>query len=488
MSKERVVAGENMNILFIGSEAMPFIKTGGLGDVLGALPKALSKAGVKTAIILPLYESLKEKYFSEMEKVAEFKTSLSWRKQYVGLFKITYEGVDYYFIDNQQYFKRHGYYGYFDDGERFAFFCKAALDAIEYIDFVPDILHLSDWQTALVPVYLKTNYSGRPEYDRLRTVFTIHNIEYQGKFGSWILGDVFGIDDRYRGILDYHGGINLLKGAVVTCDKLTTVSPEYAWEIQYSFYGRGLENIIKENSYKLSGILNGIDDSLYNPKKDDEVFVKYDLKSIDDKKKNKAELQKCMGLAVDENVTVVAMVTRLTHHKGIDLVMNCFDELMRENIQFVMLASGEKHYETFFTDKETYYGDRAACLKGFSDGVARKIYAGADIFLMPSISEPCGLAQMIASKYGTITVVRETGGLKNSIVAYDPETGKGNGVTFKQVNAHDMLGAVKRAILLLSDDEHRLKLITNAFKSDFSWKKGAKEYIKLYKELGGLMR
>ena len=473
-----------MNVLFIGTEAAPFAKSGGLGDVLGALPKALTKEGVNAAVILPLYKSIQENYIDEMEKVAEFETELAWRKKYAGIYKAAIEGVDYYFIDNQEYLMRDGYYGYFDDGERFSFFCKAALDSLEHIGFNPDIIHANEWQTALVPVYLKTNYAGRPEYDRIRAVFTIHNIEYQGQFDLGIINDVFGIDEQFMWMLEYDGRINLLKAAIVACDRLTTVSPRYAEEIQYSFYGRGLENIIQENSYKLTGILNGIDDKIYNPKRDKDIFVKYDLKSIESKYENKNELQKCLGLWEDNDVRVVSMITRLTHHKGIDLVMSCFDELMLENIQFVLLAEGEWHYEDFFTEKEKEYDKRMVCLKGFSENLARKIYAGSDIFLMPSISEPCGLSQMIASRYGTIAVVRETGGLKDSIEAYNPETGKGNGVTFKQINAHDMLGAVKRAIELTYDEGHRINIITNALKSDFSWKKGAKEYVRLYKELG----
>ena len=473
-----------MNVLFVGSEAMPFAKSGGLGDVLGALPKALKKEGVKPAVILPLYKSIIEKFSGELEKVAEFETKLSWRKKYVGVFKANFDEVDYYFIDNQEYFLRDGYYGYFDDGERFSFFSKAVLDALKHIDFKPDILHVNEWQSALVPVYLKTDYAGIPEYGRLKTVFTIHNIEYQGQYDTGIISDVFGIEAKYMGILEYNGCINLLKAAIVTCDKLTTVSPEYAEEIQYAFYGRGLEKIIEENSFKLSGILNGIDEKSYNPKRDKDIFVRYDLKTIDNKAKNKTELQKCLGLEERNDVTIVSMVTRLAHHKGIDLVLSCFDELMLEDVQFVLLAAGEWHYENFFTEKEREYDKRMVCLKGFSETLARKIYAGSDIFLMPSISEPCGLSQMIASKYGTVAVVRETGGLKDSIKPYDADTGKGNGVTFKQINAHDMLGAVKRAIKLLNDEQHRQEIITNALKSDFSWKRGAKEYYKLYRETG----
>jgi len=472
-----------MNVLFIGAEAAPYAKSGGLGDVLAALPKALLKEGVSTAVMLPLYKSIKEKYADEMEKVAEFESVHAWRQKYVGVYKADRDGVAYYFIDNEEYFLRDGYYGYYDDGERFSYFCKAALDALRVIDFKPDILHVSEWQSALVPVYLKIFYENFAEYRRIRTVFTIHNIEYQGKFSQEILMDVFGIDERFRGLLEYDGYLNLLKAAIVSCDRLTTVSPAYAEEIKYPFYARGLEKIIKENAYKLSGILNGIDQDLYNPKKDKEIYAKYDLKTFDKKKKNKNGLQNNLGLEERDDVTIVAMITRLVYHKGIDLVMGIFDELMREDVQFVLLSTGDRHYEDFFLRKEQQYNGRVVSIRDFSEESARCIYAGADVFLMPSVSEPCGLAQMIASKYGTVAVVRETGGLQNSIKAYNPETGEGNGVTFQQINAHDMLGAVKRAIRLLRDEEHAPKLITNAFKSDFSWKKGAKEYKKLYKEL-----
>jgi len=472
-----------MNVLFIGTEAVPFAKSGGLGDVLGALPKALRKEGVNTAVMIPLYKSIKEKYFDEMEKVAEFESLLAWRHKYVGVYKMIYDEVDFYFIDNEEYFKRAGYYGYYDDGERFAYFCKAVIGAISVIDFEPDILHVSEWQAALVPVYLKTCYSDVLEYKKLKTVFTIHNIEYQGKFSPDILSDVFGIDERFRNIMEYDGCINLLKAAIVSCDILTTVSPSYAEEIQYEFYAKGLQHIIKENSYKLHGILNGIDQTLYNPKKDKEIFARYDLKTFEKKKKNKNGMQNTLGLEERDDVTVIAMITRLVYHKGIELVMSMFDEIMEENVQFVLLASGDKQYEEFFLGKEEKYKGRVVCLRGFSEESAKSIYAGADVFLMPSVSEPCGLAQMIASKYGTVAIVRETGGLKDSISDYNPETGEGNGITFKQINAHEMLWAVKRAIETVKDEEHGFKLITNAFKSDFSWKKGAKVYKKIYKGL-----
>jgi starch synthase len=263
-----------MNVLFIGAEAAPYAKSGGLGDVMAALPKALQKEGVNTAIMIPLYKSIKEKYFDEMEKVAEFEVLLAWRRKYAGVYKANHDGVDYYFIDNEEYFMRDEYYGHFDDGERFSYFCKAALDSLGVIDFKPDILHAGEWQAALVPVYLRACYESASEYHHLRTVFTIHNIEYQGQFASEILTDVLGIDERYRSLLEYNNCINLLKAAIVSCDRLTTVSPAYAEEIQYEFYARGLEDIIKENSYKLRGILNGIDQNLYNPKKDNEIFAK----------------------------------------------------------------------------------------------------------------------------------------------------------------------------------------------------------------------
>jgi len=473
-----------MNVLMIGSEALPFAKSGGLGDVLGALPKELKKQGAEVAVILPLYETVHEKYKKKMVRIAEFETQLAWRKKYVGLLKLVHEGVDFYFIDNQEYFNREKYYGYFDDGERFSYFCKACMDVIPLLAMKPDILHCSEWQTALIPVYLRTIYRNAQGYENIKTVFTIHNIEYQGQYDLRLLTDMFGIDKRDQSVLDYQGCINLTKGAIATCDLLTTVSPSYAQEIQYLFYGKGLDSIIKENAYKLRGILNGIDQNLFNPKKDPNLTAKYDAKTVEGGKAlNKAAIQRELGLNEDENIVIVSMVTRLVEHKGIDLVIEAFDAMMQENIQFILLGAGDQQYEYFFREKERAYPKRVCFYRGYSEGLANKIYAGSDLFLMPSISEPCGLSQMIAAKYGTIPIVRETGGLKDSIEAFNPETGKGNGVTFKQVNWCDMLGAIQRAIGIYNDPVNHKKIINNALKSDFSWKKGAKEYLTLYNEL-----
>lgn len=472
-----------MNILFISTEGLPFAKTGGLGDVIGSLPGELVKLGADARIMLPLYKGIPSKYRAEMKSIKNFELALSWRTQYCGIFQLDYEGVTFYFLDNEQYFGRDAYYGYYDDGERFAYFSKAALESLQFLDFTPDILHCSEWQTALVPVYLKTLFKGNPDYTRLRTVFTIHNIEYQGKFDKRILGDLLGISEAESGILEYDGNVNYMKGAIVTCDRLTTVSPGYAEEITHPFYGRGLENIIKENRYKLSGILNGIDTELYNPLRDRFLAAKFSKNNPGKKQVNKTVLQESLGLSNDPETPVIAMIGRLAEHKGIDLVISVFDEIMTERVQFVLLGTGDQKYESFFCRKAEEYQGRMSVTTAFSAELASRIYAGADLFLMPSISEPCGLAQMISLRYGTIPIVRETGGLKDSIIPYDPSAGTGNGVTFASINAQDMMGAIKRAIKLYWDKEQWGLLVENGMKSDFSWKASSKKYLRLYKEM-----
>jgi len=472
-----------MNILFISTEAEPFAKSGGLGDVIGSLPKELKKQGIDARVMLPLYKSISHKYQAKMKFVTNFNVMLSWRTQYCGIFEMECDGVTFYFLDNEQYFDRDAYYGYYDDGERFAYYSKAALEAIEKLDFKPEILHCSEWQTAMVPVYLKTIFKNDPVYQDYKTVYTIHNIEYQGRYDQGILHDVLGLPEAERSILEYDGDINYMKGAIVTCDKLTTVSKSYAEEITYSFYGKGLENIIKENQYKLTGILNGIDTKFYNPAKDPCIPVRFSKNTPEKKTGNKLALQKILGLPQDEEIPILAMVGRLAEHKGIDLVISVFDEIMEDKLQFVLLGTGEDKYETFFKEKEEEYNGRMSVSTQFSAELANQIYAGADLFLMPSISEPCGLAQMISLRYGTIPIVRSTGGLKDSIIPFDPETGKGNGVTFQSVNAQDMVGAIKRAIQLYWDKEQWKIIVQNGLNMDFSWKASSKEYIKLYKEM-----
>lgn len=474
---------ESLNILFISTEAEPFAKSGGLGDVIGSLPRELIKLGADARVMLPLFKSIRHKYQAKMKFVRDFTVMLSWRTQYCGIFLMEYEGVTFYFIDNEQYFNRDAYYGYYDDGERFAYYSKAALEALKWIDFKPEILHCSEWQTAMVPVYLKTLFRGDPDFIGLRTVFTIHNIEYQGKFDRNILQDLLGIAETERGILEYDSAVNYMKGAVVTCDRLTTVSSTYAQEIMEPFYGRGLENIIRENRYKLSGILNGIDTNLYNPYRDPYIPVKFSKNSREKKTENKTALQEALNIEKNTEIPVIAMIGRLAEHKGIDLVTSVFDEMMKEKIQFVLLGTGESKYESFFREKADEYKGRMSASMEFSAELASRIYAGADLFLMPSISEPCGLAQMISLRYGTIPIVRETGGLKDSILPYNTETRTGNGITFGSVNAQDMICAVKRAIALYWDKDHWENLVANGINSDFSWKTSSKEYMKLYKEL-----
>jgi len=469
-----------LNILFVSTEAVPFAKTGGLGDVVGSLPSELIKKGADVRVMLPLYKSIKDEYAPSMIFHRAYTVDLGWRSCYCGLFSMEYNEVTFYFIDNEQYFYRDGYYGHFDDGERFAYFSKATLESLKYIDFDPDILHCNEWQSALVPVFLKTHYRDNEYYQKLRTVFTIHNIEYQGIYGKEIISDVLGINKKDAGILMMNGDVNYMKGAIVTCDRLTTVSPSYAKEITYPFYSHGLHTIIEENMYKLSGILNGIDYKAYNPYRDKALAVKYSKNSRDKKKINKARLQEELGLDTASDAPLIGMVGRLAEHKGLPLVTAVFDRIMENQVQFVLLGTGQKEFEDFFRNKAAEYKGRVAAITAFSAELASRIYAGADLFLMPSISEPCGLAQMISLRYGTIPVVRATGGLKDSIEPYNPATGKGNGVRFDSINAHDMLDAVKRGLDLYRQPEHWQKLMTNAFNTDCSWKRSAVEYMSLY--------
>ncbi len=472
-----------MKVLFITTEAVPFAKTGGLGDVIGSLPQELIKQGADARVMMPLYKNIKERYGPSLTFHRAFSVALSWRNCHCGLFSMERDGVTFYFLDNEQYFNRDGYYGHYDDGERFAYFSKAALETLRYLDFKPDILHCSEWQSALVPVFLKTLYQQDPQYQNLRTVFTIHNIEYQGVYGKEILCDVLGLDQKQATLLLMDGAVNYMKGAVVACDRLTTVSPSYAEEITYPFFAHGLDGIIGENQYKLSGIINGIDYKLYNPYRDKALAVKYSKNTPEKKKLNKEALKAEMGLDTDIDVPLIGMIGRLVEHKGLSLVTAVFREIMENPVQFVLLGTGDARFENFFRQQSEEYKGRVAAVTAFSGELASRIYAGADLFLMPSISEPCGLAQMIALRYGTIPVVRATGGLKDSILPYNPETGKGNGIRFDSVNAHDMLDAVQRGIQLYQEPERWHKLMQNAFKTDCSWKRSAVEYLKLYETI-----
>ena len=471
-----------MKILYAASEANPFAKSGGLADVAGALPKALVKDGVDARVIMPLYGDLK--YRDKLEYVTNYSVPVGWRSQYCGLFKADVDGVTYYFLDNEYYFKRRGLYGFYDDGERFAFFSRAVLEIIPHIDFKPDIIHTNDWQTALVPVYYSTMYANREGYEGIKNIFTIHNIQYQGVYGKEILSDVFGLGEQHEQLLDFGGTLNLMKGAIECADVVTTVSPTYAEEILDPWFSHGLDPILRERQYKLHGILNGIDTDIYNPETDKAIAKNFSAKDPAGKKEDKADLQREFSLPVRDDVPIIGMVSRLVSHKGLDLVKAVLDELLSTtDVQLVVLGTGDWEYENFFREIEARYPGKVGLRIAFIPDLARKIYAGCDMFLMPSKSEPCGLSQMLALRYGTLPIVRETGGLKDSIT--DSGDGEGNGFTFKSYNAHDMLDAIRRSLGAYSDKKYWASLVERALECDNSWGRSAREYMRLYRETIG---
>ncbi len=471
------------SILYVASESNPFAGTGGLADVMGSLPKALYAGGeFDCRVVMPLYKDFSTKYRDKLKFLGNFNVPLAWRNQYCGVYTYTLEGVIYYFLDNEYYFKRDGLYGYYDDGERFAFFSKAALVMMEYLDFYPTVMHCQDWQTALSVVYLKTIYKGVKGYKDIKSMFTIHNIEYQGKFDRYVLGDLFGLDVEFLPILEYDNAINLMKGAIVCADKVSTVSPSYASEIKYDFFSHGLSSITNKYSSKTVGILNGIDEVFYSPKYDKSLFKNYSKSNLEGKKVCKQELQKMLGLPISD-VPVIAMISRLVAHKGLDLVKGVIDEILQEDVQFVILGKGETQYEEFFKYVAENYPTKCRVIVAYNKDLSSKIYSGADIFLMPSKQEPCGLSQMIACKYGTIPVVRKVGGLGDSITAFNISRDKGNGFIFENYNAHEMLYVLKDAIFTYGNKSQWKKIVNCAMSTDFSWKNSAKKYAVIYNEL-----
>ena len=467
-------------ILFVASEARPFIATGGLADVIGSLPRAIANDPTyDVRVVLPLYSDIKPELRRKMTYHGNIYVQLSWRNQYCGVFSYQTDGVTFYFIDNEYYFKRPACYGYYDDGERFAFFSKSVLEIMPFIGFYPDVLHCHDWQAALAVIYLKTAYANRPEYQSIRALFTIHNIEYQGKFSLDILGDLFGIDDEYRNLVEYDGCINVMKGAIECSQRFSTVSPTYAQEIQTAQYAHGLEHIIQRNADKLTGILNGIDVESYNPATDPALFANYSARALKNKTVCKTELQKMLGLPV-KDVPIIAMISRLVSHKGIELIKTVAEDILHEDVQFVLLGTGDFSYEEYFKDIGRRYEGKASVNIAFNGDLSRKIYSGADLFLMPSVSEPCGLSQMIASRYATIPLVRETGGLYDSIKPYGAG---GNGFTFASCNPYDMLYVVHEAIDTYKNRQAWKSLMKKAATTDFSWSRSAEEYKKLYSDV-----
>lgn len=457
--------------------------SGGLGDVAGSLPQALRKRLIGCRVVMPLYDTIKQEWKDKMTFITNISVPVAWRRQYCGIFQAKHEGVIYYLIDNQYYFKRDTIYGHYDDAERFTFFSRAVLEILPVVDFKPDIIHCNDWQSALTPVFYSTFYSKDPWYQGIKTVFTIHNIQYQGTYGMELVNDVIGLNPADTAIVEYDGDVNFMKGAIECANKVTTVSPSYANEILDPWYSHGLDTILRERQWKLQGILNGIDTVNYDPETDASIARNYTVKDVKEgKAENKRQLQENMGLPQRADVPVIGLVSRLVSHKGLDLIKGILDELLyTTDVQIAVVGSGDWQYENFFREMSDKYPDKLAVRIGFVPSLARKIYAGADLFLMPSKSEPCGLSQMVALRYGTVPIVRETGGLRDSIS--DSGDGQGNGFTFKTYNAHDMLGAIRRGLDAYANREYWDSLVIRAMECDCSWGKSANEYIKMYKEL-----
>lgn len=478
-----------MKVLYVTSECWPFAKTGGLGDVAYALPKELKKEGVDVRVILPKYSTMPNYLKEKLREVAVFNVKVGWRNQYCGLLEMELDGVKFYFIDNEYYFKREGeiayLYGYGDDVERYTFFSNAVLEALAILDFYPEIINMNDWHTGMIPLILKEKYRGLEKYKNIKTIYTIHNLQYQGVFSNNVLGDILDLPYKYleNGDVEYYGGVSFMKSGIVYSDKVTTVSPTYTNEIQTEFYGESLDGLLRANSYKLKGILNGIDYDLNNPKTDKDIFINYDIATVDKKIENKLHLQKMLGLEVNPDIPLVGIVSRLVSQKGLDLISYIMPEIMREDIQMVILGTGDHQYQSMFNYYASIYPNKVSANITFDSALAQQIYASSDMFLMPSLFEPCGIGQMLAMRYGTLPIVRETGGLKDTVNPYNKFTGEGNGFSFKNYNAHEMLYCIQRAMELYKDKGKWRHLVISAMNTDSSWKKSAREYIKTYHEM-----
>lgn len=479
-------SSKKMQIVFASAECAPFVKTGGLGDVAGSLPAALVRAGAEVIVMVPKYATIKDEYKAQMEHFADFYVSLGWRNEYCGLEKLEHDGVTYMFIDNERYFARDYPYGFFDDGERFAFFSKAITESLQHLPtgFECDILHCNDWQTALAPVFLREFYQGLPLYDRVKTVFSIHNVAFQGQFSDTVMEDILGVAHIPAAASQLRCdacSINYMLGALRYADAITTVSPTYAGEIQTPEFGEGLDGVLRERSYALQGILNGIDVAGFDPATDKRIAANYTVEDRSGKAVCKAKLQEELGLEVRDDRPLMVMVTRLTRQKGMDLVMYALDRILAGGVQVAVLGTGDRDYEDglrYFQDK--YPGTMAARIE-FDPALSQRMYAAADMFLMPSKFEPCGLSQIIAMRYGTLPIVRETGGLKDTVIPYNEFTGEGTGFSFSNFNGDEMGDAVFRAARLFWDNRDAWnQLVTQAMSQDFSWTRSADKYLDLY--------
>lgn len=475
-----------LKVLFAASEAVPFAKTGGLADVAGSLPKELRRQGVDVRLIMPKYGSIKSKYKEQMQHLATGAIQVAWRKKFIGIDYLEHEGVPVYFVDNEEYFNRKELYGYEDDAERFSFFCRAVLDMLPAMDFLPDVIHLNDWHTGMVSVFLKLDHRGDARYESIRTVYTIHNLKYQGLFAKEVMTDVLGLDWKYfkNGDLEFFDAVNFMKGGIIYSDYLTTVSRTYAREIQCEYFGERLDGLLRASSAKLQGIINGIDYEVYNPATDPKIFVQYDKNTAEKKVDNKVRLQKVLGLPVRRDVPMLALVSRLVPPKGLDLIVRIADELLQyEDIQLVVLGTGDKVYEDWFRGLAWRLPKKVAIDICFDNTLAHQIYASADLFLMPSRYEPCGIGQLIALRYGCIPIVRETGGLKDTVQPFDKYTQTGTGFTFTNYNAHEMLYTIKRALGDFENISLWQTIVKNAMTADYGWAESAKQYHEVYLRL-----
>ena len=472
-----------MKVLFVASECMPFVKTGGLADVVGTLPNEIARKGADVRVIMPLYREIPEQWRSKMKHLLFFYVNLGWRRQYCGIEALAHNGVTYYFIDNQFYFSRDSVYGYGnDEGERFAFFCRSVLEALPLIGFMPDIIHANDWQSGMVPALLKIQYKNIAGYSDIKTVFTIHNLKYQGIFPWGWIDDMLGIGDMYlrNGMLEYYGCINFLKGGIVFSDEVTTVSPTYAKEVQMQWYGEQLDGLLRSRAEHFRGILNGIDTREYDPRTDKNIAANYSDRSLSGKAACKMALQEELGLEKRQDAPLIAMVSRLTDQKGLDLIECVLEDIMRKDVQLAFLGAGDERYQELLSWAQWRYQGRIGVRIEVNETLSRKFFAGSDIFLMPSQFEPCGLSQLIAMRYGSVPIVRETGGLKDTVEPYNKFTNEGTGFSFANYNAHEMLSIIENAVSFYSDKPLWEGIISRAMRKDFGWNTSAKHYFSLY--------
>lgn len=474
-----------MKVLFVGSEANPFIKTGGLGDVLGTLPKALVKEGIDARVVIPKYKNINQELKDKLKFLKWFMVKVGWRTQYAGVFEYKKDGVTYYLIDNEYYFGRDGLYGYYDDGERFAYFDRAVLEFLKEIEYQPDIIHCNDWHTGMIPVMLEVEYAKDLFYYNMKSIFSIHNLKFQGVFSKDILQDLFGYDlePYYNNSLAFDGGVSFLKGGVMYSDRITTVSNTYVEEIKSYEYGERMDFDLRNRSYALSGILNGIDYEEFNPEKDKNIYRHFNKNNLEGKGINKEELQKELGFPVNKDAAMIGIVSRLTNQKGLDLIVEIADRLLQHNIQLVVVGTGDYIYEEHFKGLACRYNDKVSANIKFDNMLAHKVYAASDMFLMPSLFEPCGLGQLISLRYGSVPVVRETGGLKDTISPYNKYNGLGNGFSFTHYNGNDLLNVLEYALEIFKDKDSWNNIVKQAMESDNSFEKSAKEYVNLYNNL-----